>query len=134
MVMPTRYRAEITEICSGELIITADPDEQCLLVYPKPVYDRVEAAVAALPPHLPKAKRLKRALIAFASEVSMDGNGRLLIAEMLRQHAQIGKSAVLVGQGEKFELWDEESWNQLQASYRDEDEGELPDEILNLSY
>ena len=42
----------------------------------------------------------------------MDGTGRILVVTPLRQFASLVKDIVLVGQGEKFELWDAEKWNQ----------------------
>ena len=40
----------------------------------------------------------------------MDGAGRILVPPALRQYAGLDHRVVLVGQGNKFELWDEARW------------------------
>jgi len=60
----------------------------------------------------------------------MDGNGRLLLPQTLRDYANLDKKAMLVGLGDKAELWSEQSWNEM----LDEDDDDLmPDEMMNLS-
>ncbi len=60
----------------------------------------------------PVERRVQRLLLGHASECQMDGAGRLLIAPVLRQHAGLTKEVMLVGQFNKFELWDETTWHQ----------------------
>ena len=55
----------------------------------------------------PQERRVQRLLLGHASECQMDNAGRLLIAPVLRQHAGLTKEVMLVGQFNKFELWDE---------------------------
>ena len=55
----------------------------------------------------PQERRVQRLLLGHASECQMDSAGRLLIAPVLRQHAGLTKEVMLVGQFNKFELWDE---------------------------
>jgi MraZ protein len=52
----------------------------------------------------------------------------------LREFAGLGRQAVLIGQGNKFELWDEDSWNQKRDEWLgDDDETDLPAELESLS-
>ena len=60
----------------------------------------------------PQERRVQRLLLGHASECQMDSAGRLLIAPVLRQHASLIKEVMLVGQFNKFELWDETTWYQ----------------------
>lgn len=60
----------------------------------------------------PQIRSLQRLLIGNANDVEMDSAGRILVSLPLRQFAELTKNVVLVGQGAKFELWDEEKWNQ----------------------
>ena len=60
----------------------------------------------------PDERRVQRLLLGHASECQMDNAGRLLLAPVLRQHAGLTKEAMLVGQFNKFELWDETTWYQ----------------------
>ncbi|MGP4128814.1 division/cell wall cluster transcriptional repressor MraZ [Pantoea tagorei] len=60
----------------------------------------------------PVERRVQRLLLGHASECQMDNAGRLLLANTLRQHASLTKEVMLVGQFNKFELWDEQTWYQ----------------------
>ena len=65
----------------------------------------------ALPNVDPQARLYQRLLLGHASEVEIDSQGRILLPSLLREHANIGKPAILLGQGNKFELWSQESWD-----------------------
>ncbi len=113
--MPTRYRPRLQELCSGKMIITIDAD-RCLLLYPLSVWEEVEERLLLLSSTDRKARALKRLLLGHAEDCALDGNGRLLLPAALREFANIAKQVVLVGQGNKFEIWDQATW------YRERDE------------
>ena len=112
IVLPARYRERLLETCQSQLIVTIDTDQPCLLIYPLPEWELIEEKIEALPSFNPTTRRIQRLLIGHATEVEVDGNGRMLLSNPLREYAQLGKKVVLIGQGKKFELWDErmESW------------------------
>ena len=60
----------------------------------------------------PTERRVQRLLLGHATECQMDSAGRLLLAGTLRTHARLTKEVMLVGQFNKFELWDEQTWYQ----------------------
>ena len=93
------------------MVITADPSK-CLLVYPHPVWEPIEQKLNSLSSFNPQTRSLQRLLVGNASDVEMDGAGRILVPPPLRLFASLTKDVVLVGQGAKFELWDGEKWNQ----------------------
>jgi len=107
--MPAKYRDEIMDCCDGNLIMTVDFD-LCLLLYPIEEWLPIEKNIAALPSLDKKARALKRFLIGYATDVTMDKNGRLLVPPPLREFAKLDKQTVLIGQGSKFEIWDLELW------------------------
>lgn len=112
LAIPARHRDALAERCSSRLVITADAD-RCLLIYPLPDWELIQQKLEGLSNLDPRVRELQRRLIGFAVDVDMDGVGRVLIAPALRQYAQLEKSVVLVGQGRKFELWNQENWEQL---------------------
>jgi MraZ protein len=58
----------------------------------------------------------------------------MLLSNPLREYAQLGKKVVLIGQGKKFELWDEALWNQRMESWLSEPEGgETPAALAELT-
>ena len=109
MAMPTKYRDLLHEYCQGHIVITIDPD-YCLLLYPQPEWEMIEKELIRLPSLDKKARRLKRLLIGHATECTLDASGRLLLPPVLRAFAKLDKRVVLIGQGNKFELWDEQTW------------------------
>jgi transcriptional regulator MraZ len=111
MVMPTRYREEITELCQGHLVVTVDRD-QCLLVYPLPEWEQTERRLMSLPSMDPEARRLQRLLVGYATDLEMDGHHRISLPPELREFAKLERLGMLVGQGNRFELWDEGRWHE----------------------
>lgn len=135
MAMPARYRERLLEICGGHLVVTVDPDS-CLLVYPLPEWEVIESKLVQLPSFNKRAKSIQRLLIGHATECDMDGQGRILLPTLLRDYAGLSKKIVMIGQGKKFELWDEEAWNDSQEALLgsvQDDEGELPVALEELS-
>jgi len=137
LAMPTRYRAELRECCDQQLVLTVSPD-RCLLLYPLPEWEDIERKISKLPSLDKRTKRLRRLLIGHATECEMDGQGRVLIAEPLRLFAGLEKRVVLVGQGKKFEIWNEDTWNRNREEWLEEesmdDLSDLSPELGNLSF
>ena len=134
MAMPTRYRERLHERCDGQLVVTVDRDH-CLLVYPLPEWEEIERKLVRLPSLNKQARRLQRLLIGHATECQLDANGRVLLPPPLREFASLDRQAVLIGQGNKFELWDEQVWNERRDGWlaEEDDELEMPDELESLS-
>jgi MraZ protein len=117
IVLPARYRERLLEICQSQLIVTIDTEQPCLLIYPLPEWELIEEKIEDLPSFNPATRRIQRLLIGHATEVEVDGNGRMLLSNPLREYAQLGKKVVLIGQGKKFELWDEAVWNERMQTW-----------------
>ena len=109
MAVPARHRDRLLEICGGRLIVTLDR-EGCLLFYPFPEWERIESELMKLPSLNKLVRELQRQMLGNATECELDGQGRILLPSSLREAVGINKHVVLAGQGNKFELWDEERW------------------------
>lgn len=123
LAIPSKYRERIATCCEGHLIVTVDRD-RCLLMYPLPEWEEIESKLASLPNLDSQARRLQRLLIGHATECDMDGNGRILLPQLLRDFAVMDRKTVLIGQGNKFELWDEGRWNEQRDAWLETDEAE----------
>ena len=133
LAIPTRYRERIAARCEGQLVATVDKD-YCLLLYPFPDWEDIEQKLVKLPSLNKQARRLQRLMVGYATEIDIDGHGRILLPRELREFAGLGRQAILLGQGNKFELWDEESWNEKRDAWlSDDDETDLPSELESLS-
>ncbi len=126
--MPTRYRAELLENCDGQLVVTVGLDK-CLMLYPLPEFEEIERKLVRLPSLNKQAKRLQRLLIGHATECEMDGQGRFLVPEPLRKFAGLEKRVALIGQGNKFEIWDEDSWSASRDEWIQEERMENLEEL-----
>jgi MraZ protein len=134
LAVPTRYRAELRECCDQQLVLTVSPDK-CLLLYPLPEWEEIERKFNKLSSLDKRVKRLQRLLIGHATECEMDAQGRVLIAEPLRIFAGLEKRVVLVGQGNKFEIWDEDTWNRSRDEWLEEDNMDgLSPELASISF
>jgi len=134
MVMPTRYRERLLERCDGKLVVTVDRD-QCLLLYPLPDWEEIERKLMRLPTLNEQARRLQRLMVGHASDIEIDGHGRVLLPPKLREFAHLNRNAILIGQGSRFELWDEQRWDERRDEWlKAEDTAELlPPELGSLS-
>jgi len=137
LAIPTRYRDELVRTASSRVVITVNPVDRdhCLLLYPLPEWEEIERKLVKLPTFNTAARRLQRLLIGHATEMELDGNGRVLLPPPLREFAGLDKALVMIGQGNKFEIWDEAKWNTRRGEWLSEADGggELPDELGSLS-
>ena len=112
LAVPVRYRDQLVESATGQMVCTIDIHHPCLLLYPLPEWEIIEQKLSRLSSMNPVERRVLRLGLGHASECQMYNAGRLLIAPVLRQHAGLTKEVMLVGQFNKFELWDETTWYQ----------------------
>jgi MraZ protein len=134
LAIPARQRERLLEQCSGEIVVTIDTQSSCLCIYPMPAWERIEQDLQNLPSLNPAVKRFQRLMLGYATDIELDSNGRMLLPPSLRDYAKLEKKLVLVGQGNKLELWSEELWI-IERDKALEDVGAdepLPDELMNL--
>ena len=132
LAVPSRYREALLVRCAGRLVITADVDK-CLLIYPQPDWEPIQQKLMSLSSLNPRIRDLQRQLIGYAEDIDMDAAGRVLVSPALRDFASLNKSVVFVGQGNKFELWDEAKWQTQQEAGLSFMDGELPPELEGFS-
>jgi len=133
MVMPTRYREQIAELAQGHLVVTVDRD-QCLLIYPLPEWEQTERKLMSLPSLNPQARRLQRLMVGYATDLELDGHGRVLLPPELREFAKLDRQGMLIGQGNRFELWDAARWDERRDQWlvSEAAAGDLPSELDSL--
>ena len=132
LAMPAKYREDIMENAGGQIVITVDHTDKCLLVYPMDQWLKVEKTLMSLPNMNRRVRNMQRLILGHAAELELDAQGRILLPAPLREYASLDKKAVLVGQANKLELWDADSWDAARASWLQEaqDDAEAND-ILN---
>ncbi|MFZ9994116.1 MAG: division/cell wall cluster transcriptional repressor MraZ [Steroidobacteraceae bacterium] len=134
MVLPTRQRQRLLERSDGQLVITVDRDA-CLLIYPLPDWEIIERKLMSLPALNDRSRRLQRLMVGHATELDLDGQGRVLVPPELRKFASLTRHAMLIGQGTRLELWDEALWNERREFWLKSEETatDLSTELESLS-
>jgi len=135
ITIPVRYKDSLSNSSSNLLICTIDQDH-CLLLYPLKIWISIEKKIMKLPTLNPISRRLQRLMVGHAAELEMDSSGRILIPKELREFAKLTKKAMLVGQGNKFEIWNYDNWSVGREKWmitKEEDLSELPTELGTLS-
>lgn len=117
MAMPMRYRTQLQNTAKGQLVITVDTEDKCLLLYPLAFWEEIEKKIDNLSSFNQVTRRIQRLLIGHATELEMDNNGRLLLPPLLREYATLEKDVILIGQGKKFEIWDKKIWTDGRDSW-----------------
>ncbi len=118
MALPARNREVVQLAADGKVVVTIDMREPCLLMYPLPEWEVVQRKLEGLSNVNPRARLLQRLLIGHATDLELDSNGRVLLPAMLRNHATLEKKLVLVGQGNKIEIWSEQKWHESMESWQ----------------
>jgi MraZ protein len=116
LAIPMRYRDSIQELDGGRLVLTYSAfDSGSLYLYPEQEWERVRDEVTGLSTFNPGHRSLQRRLVGSASAIEPDANGRIQLPQTLRQVAGLEKRVVLLGMGNRFEIWNETVLNQKRA-------------------
>ena len=131
LAIPTGYRELVARECGNRLVLTYSPfDAGCLYLYPLAVWERVRDQVNALPRIKSDSRLLQRKLVGAAAFVEPDGSGRISLPASQRSATGIDRKAVLLGVGDKFELWSEQAHHeQVRLTFGD---AELGEHLLGL--
>ncbi len=136
LAIPTRYRSALDAEDKLPLVVTIDTEETCLLLYTAVQWQIIENNLQKLPSFNAAARRIQRLLIGHATDVELDAHGRVLLPPVLRTYAQLEKDVVMIGQGNKFEVWNKELWEIKREQWLAEEAAQtdvLPDEMKNFS-
>ena len=133
--MPAKYRDMIADSAAGQIVITVDHADKCLLVYPMDQWEKVERTLMGLPNMNRRVRNMQRLILGHAAELELDAQGRVLLPAPLRDYAGLDKKAVLVGQATKFELWDADTWNDARNQWllEAQDDDEAGDILAQVS-
>ena len=130
LAIPTAFRDAVAQ-AGNRLVLTYSPFESgCLYLYPLPAWETVRDQVNALPRTRKNSRLLQFKLVGAAAFLEPDGSGRVSIPASHRNGVGIEKRAVLLGMGDKFELWGEAAHHeQVRKTLGDDD---LDDGLLDL--
>ena len=109
IAIPTAYRELVAGECANRLVLTYNPFESgCLWLFPHAAWEAVRDQVNALSKVIKAHRDMQMKLVGAAAVVEPDGAARILLPASQRATTGIEKRAVLLGMGDKFELWSEQ--------------------------
>jgi len=131
LAIPTGYRELVARACENRLVVTYNPfDAGSLYLYPQAAWEKLRDYINGLPKAKSVNRMLQLKLVGAAAMVEPDASGRIMIPASQRHAVGIDKRAVLLGMGDKFELWSEQAHlAQIRTTLSDADLGE---ELLDL--
>jgi len=105
VIIPSRLRENL-----GDCFVVTRGLDHCIFVYPLTEWDLMEQKLKKLPLTNKNTRAFSRLMLSGAMEVEVDGQGRVLIPQYLREHAGIERDMMIVGVGSRVEIWDEDKW------------------------
>ena len=111
LAIPARYREALAALGSPELVLTLNPWDRALWLYPLAEWELIETKLSALSDFDKQSRRTKQIMRGYAADCVCDNQGRVLLPQELRAIAGIDGQVALLGQGNKFEIWDGDTWN-----------------------
>lgn len=127
MNVPQKHRDTLQQQCEGALTLTKHPNG-CLLLFPRPVWEEHREKIASWPM---SAKSWQRIFLGFATDVDIDGSGRILVSPELRAAAGLTKDVMMLGMGSHFEIWDATS---LKVEEEKAIAAGMPDSLNDFSF
>jgi len=129
LTIPSRYREELS---SDTLVLTTGFEHSLIVLTPE-IFSIVSNQVRSKPITNPTSRQFRRYFFSHAQELEIDKNGRILLPAFLRETANLTDSAVLVGNGDYFELWSPENWHLQSDLLNDSDANEQRFSALDLT-
>ncbi len=106
LVLPARIKTQLPEPDGeGQELVIRRGFEQCLIIYPMVEFKKVFSKISSLNEFNEEYRKLQRNFLAGVVTVELDSNGRFLIPKNMLTYAQVDKDAMLVGTGNKVEIW-----------------------------
>tara|TARA_Y100001935_G_scaffold184714_1_gene153298 strand:+ start:1565 stop:2065 length:501 start_codon:yes stop_codon:yes gene_type:complete len=134
MAIPIKYREMLGDT---RVVVTVNPKEHCLWLYPESEWREIFRKLSRLPTMDRQNRLLQRLLMGHASELDLDGQGRILLSPELRKYANLEKKVSLVGQAHKFEIWNESTWAKSREEWLTEandSESELSEQLSEMVF
>lgn len=112
LTIPAKYRNAL----APGMVVTRNPMERCLLLFPQSEWERLADKVSALPLTDPRSAAFRRAFFSAAEDLQPDGQGRILLSQRLREYANIENEVVVAGMNKFIELWNPALWEEKVVS------------------
>lgn len=117
LTIPAKYR----ELSAPALVVTRHPSEVCLIAMTIVEWTRFAEKLNALPMVDDDSALLRRVIYGAAEELRLDGQGRVLLSQRLREYAHIENELLVVGVGTHMEIWNPAAWSDVERKFAEAD-------------
>ncbi len=111
LTLPSKVKSRLPEVSGNQLVLSKGL-ETCIVVYPQVEYMKIYAQIASLSEFKEEYRELQRNLFRRIADVDLDSVGRILIPRQMIRHAGLQKQVIIVGLGNRFEIWDTDTYNE----------------------
>src|SRR4051812_30776798 len=105
--LPAKFRKEV-----GKKVVITRGLDACLFMFPQKSWEKIAQKLAALPVGQADTRGLSRFILAGAVETEVDGAGRILMPDYLKEFADLRSRVVLAGVSDRVEIWNEKTWEE----------------------
>lgn len=110
VALPSKFRSEL----GNRVVITRGLDT-CLFVYPVKVWEGLASKLGSLPVGESGTRSFLRVMLAGATDVELDSQGRVLIPDYLKTDGGLKKNVTIVGLIDRLEIWDSTNWQKYKT-------------------
>ncbi len=107
LALPSKFRKEL-----GATVVVTRGLDQCLFIYPLSVWKELAQKLGTMPIGESATRSFVRLMLAGATDVQSDSQGRVLIPDYLKSYASLSKDVVIAGLYNRLEIWDVKKWEQ----------------------
>lgn len=126
VAIPAKFRLDFKK----GAVITRGLDK-CLFVYSQKEWDKIATKLGEMPMGEKSTRSFVRLMLAGATDVQLDSQGRVLIPEYLKEYAGLKKQAIVAGLFNRLEIWDSEEWESYKKS-AEENQDEIAEQLGKL--
>jgi MraZ protein len=128
LIIPSKFREELGD----EFVMTKGLDN-CLFIYPQEEWKKLEQKLIALPFTKADARAFVRFFFSGASECGLDKQGRVLVPQILKEHAKLLKDVVIIGVSSRVEVWSREVWERY-SQEAEKDYESIAENLTDLNF
>lgn len=114
LTIPSKFREDL-----GEKFVITRGLENCLFAYSEDDFKRIVERLEQIPFTKKDARQFMRFFLSGATLVEFDKQGRINITAPLINYANLKKECIVIGTGDRLEIWSSDNWNSFMDSTKD---------------
>jgi MraZ protein len=126
LAVPSKFRGEL-----GNRVVVTRGLDQCLFVYPMKTWEALAEKLGNMPVGEAGTRSFIRLMLAGATDVEVDGQGRILLPDYLKEYAGLAKEVTVAGLFNRLEIWDAAKWGEYKRR-AEENSGEIAEQLGRL--